>query len=501
MAEVTRLKKKYLSKGGVDKAIATLDRFIAAHASDLTVETPDSDFNCFVNHWLPKQAHWTGRTLRSSFSPCGRNAMTDVMGTVYMDPAKVREWCLKIWACQEKSGWMPHGLKLAPGATISGINAIPHRDINAWGPHTIYTYVTETGDMSILDEKLGFSDAPGKATLYEHLCMGLDWLLKDRSPRGLSRLGQGDWCDPLNMAGHKMKGESVMLSQNLVWALDMWVPVCEAVGDTKRAARYEKEAHNLCKAINKYAWDGKWYVRGTKDSGETFGSSKDREGKIWLNPQGWAVITGVADAKRRKALMAAVEKYLWTPSGPMLNWPAYTHFDESLGKVTVKNAGIDENGAVYNSAVAWYSYAMYIAREADDAWRYLRVMLTGAGGNTIKKSGQPPLYVPNFFKGPAVGRDAGESSHSPSTGTIAWYNHLVVACLMGLRGEFGGLRVDPQLPSAWKSAKATRRFRGAHVRRRYPPEPFRQGHSRSSSTGSSLPTTSSPSSPRVRGTR
>ena len=39
--------------------------------------------------------------------------MTDVMGAVYMDPSKVREWCLKIWACQEKSGWMPHGLKLA----------------------------------------------------------------------------------------------------------------------------------------------------------------------------------------------------------------------------------------------------------------------------------------------------------------------------------------------------------------------------------------------------
>ena len=121
---------------------------------------------------------------------------------------------------------------------------------------------------------------------------------------------------------------------------------------------------------------------------------------------------------------------------------------------------------------------------ADDAWRYLRVMLTGAGGNTIRKSGQLPLYVPNFFKGPAVGRDAGESSHSPSTGTIAWFNHLVVAWLMGLRGEFGGLRVDPQLPSSWKTARAHRRFRGAEFDVDDEAQPLREGHRRHSRRGS-----------------
>ena len=105
--------------------------------------------------------------------------------------------------------------------------------------------------MSILDEKLGFSDAPGKATLYEHLCMGLDWLLRDRSPRGLSRLGQGDWCDPLNMAGHRMKGESVMLSQNLVWALDMWMP-CLRGGRRRKARRPLREGSaQPRKAINR----------------------------------------------------------------------------------------------------------------------------------------------------------------------------------------------------------------------------------------------------------
>jgi cellobionic acid phosphorylase len=222
-----------------------------------------------------------------------------------------------------------------------------------------------------------------------------------------------------------------------------------------------KEAAAVRGAVNRHAWDGKWYIRGTTDEGRAFGSARDKEGRIWLNAQTWAIIAGIANGGRRETLMQQIEKHLMTPSGPMLNAPAYTRFDGTIGKVTIKNPGIDENASVYNSAVAWCAYAMYKARLADDAWKYLRVMLTGAGGNTIKRSGQLPLYIPNFYKGPAVGRDAGETSHSPSTGTIAWFNHLVVTCLLGLGGEWEGLRVDPQLPRGWKEIHVLRRFRGA----------------------------------------
>jgi cellobionic acid phosphorylase len=39
---------------------------------------------------------------------------------------------------------------------------------------------------------------------------------------------------------------------------------------------------------------------------------------------------------------------------------------------------------------------------------------------------------------------------------------ILVEQLFGLKGVPEGLRIDPMLPSAWSSAFAARRFRGAH---------------------------------------
>lgn len=460
-AEMRRLKKKYLAKGAAERARSAAQKFHSDRTPQVRIETPDSDFNHYVNHWLPRQTLWTGGTLRSSFAPCARNAITDAMGIIYNDPKKARYWFTRIWEHQEKGGWIKHGLPMREHVHMSLINTIPHRDMNTWGPQAIHMYVAETGDFAILDDLIPFTDDRKGSTLYEHICIGLDWLLKDRTKRGLARVGQGDWCDPLNMAGHNLKGESVMLTETLAWALDIWAGVADHRGDTSRAGRYRREAGNCRKAINRHAWDGRWYVRGFTDDGRAFGSSKNREGSIWVNAQGWAIISGADTPKRRKSAVAAVKRHLDTPVGVLMNGPAYTRFYEDIGKVTVKNPGIDENSSAYNSAVCWWAYAMFIARNADEGWRHLRGMLTGAGRNTIKRSGQLPLYVPNFYKGPAVGERAGESSHSPSTGTVAWFYHTAVSQLMGVRGELDGLRLDPQLPSAWKKARVWRKFRGA----------------------------------------
>jgi cellobionic acid phosphorylase len=48
-----------------------------------------------------------------------------------------------------------------------------------------------------------------------------------------------------------------------------------------------------------------------------------------------------------------------------------------------------------------------------------------------------------------------------NTGTAAWLYRCLVEELFGLRGEGDALRIAPQLPSHWRSARATRSFRGA----------------------------------------
>ncbi len=353
-------------------------------------------------------------------------------------------------------------MPLSVGASQIRINTIPHKDINSWGPSALSYYIFESGDELILDENIPFADTLGEtATLHEHVCRGLEWLLADRTDRGLSRIGQGDWNDPLNMAGKDEKGESVWLSEALSLALDTWAPFCETRGETGRALKFRGEAAALRAKINELAWDGRWYIRGFTDAGIPFGTSSESEGRIFLNAQSWAIICGAADAERTESCIRSVEELLGTPYGPMTLAPAYTRMREDIGKLTQKAPGRLENGSVYCHAATFYAYALYKARRPDHAYRILRNMLAGSPQHSVERAGQPPLYIPNAYLGTACGYNAGKSTHSPNTGTAPWYYRTVVDCMFGLRAERNGLRVDPQLPGEWASTRALRRWRGA----------------------------------------
>ncbi|MFH1732876.1 MAG: glycosyl hydrolase family 65 protein [Planctomycetota bacterium] len=461
-AAMRRLKRTYLREGGIDAALKKVYRFIDASAPQVRVETPDAELNHFVNHWLPRRTQVMARTARFRLCAQGRNMIQDAMGAVYVDPDTARDRFARIWRGQHTDGWLPHGVLLRDDAEVWGISTIPHRDTNVWGPICLAFYVYETGDVSILDETVPFgNDKRKRAALYDHICLGLEWLLKDRTKRGLSRIGQGDWSDPLNMAGMKGRGESVWLSEALAFALDAWAEIAELRGDGSRAARYRREARKLTERIRALAWDGRWYARGFTDAGRPFGVRADREGRIFLNAQSWALLCGAAGPKRAESCIRSVEAMLMTPAGPTTLAPAFTHMHEDIGKLTQKAPGWNENGSVYCHAAVFYAYALYRARENDRAFDVLRRLLPGARGNTIRRTGQLPLYIPNFYRGPDAGKNAGLSSHGANTGTAPWYYRTVVSMLLGVRAEAGGLRIDPQLPSRWKRAKVWRRWRGA----------------------------------------
>lgn len=322
--------------------------------------------------------------------------------------------------------------------------------------------MAESGDYGILDASVPFADKPQqRATLYDHLNRGLDWLLRDRTRRGLCRIGQGDWNDPLNMAGHQEKGESIWLSEALAYALATWAEIADFRRDQPRARRWRRAAAKLRQAINRYAWDGHWYVRGFTDAGRPFGTRRDREGRIFINSQSWAIISRAATPQRRRRCVRAVEQHLLTPTGPMTLAPAYTRFHGDIGKLTQKIPGWNENGSSYCHAATFYAYALYVALQADKGFAALRGLLPGGGANTIVRAGQVPLYVPNFYRGVAAGRKAGLSSHAPNTGTASWYYRTAITMLCGVRAEPHGLRLDPQLPARWRHVTVWRRWRDA----------------------------------------
>lgn len=465
--EIAQIRNTYFNNGDQDGFAAAeqeYEQYIKEGRGCIEIDTPDQGLNNFVNHWLPRQVYYHGITNRLTTDPQTRNFVQDHMGMVYIKPEISRESFLFALSQQKSSGQMPDGIVLVEGAELKYINQVPHTDHCVWLPICLRAYLDETNDVSILEEKVPFADSDEAVSVKEHIDLAVNWLLNDRDARGLNYINQGDWCDPMNMVGYKGKGVSGWLTIASAYACNVWADICEQYGQAEDGAKYREAAQELNKIVNEYLWDGNWYARGITDDDVVFGISSDPEGRIYLNPQGWSLLSGAADEDKQAKLMRAVEEQLESPYGVEMLAPAYTAMREDVGRVTQKHPGSAENGSVYNHAAAFYIYGLYhIGEQQDTAYRLLRKMLPGEDMQDIVQRGQLPVFIPNYYRGAyrQFPRTAGKSSHLFNTGTVSWFYRCVIDGLFGVRGHRDGLLVNPQLPSAWQQASVVRRFRRA----------------------------------------
>jgi cellobionic acid phosphorylase len=468
---VGEIRNKYFieknAKGEDGFALAEIEyaQYIKEGRGCIEIKTPDADLDNFVNHWLPRQMYYHGQTNRLTTDPQTRNFLQDHMGMSYIKPEIARESFLLALSQQEASGAMPDGIILHEDAELKYINQVPHTDHCVWLPICLVTYLDETNDYAILDEVVPFADGSEKATVAEHINRAVYWLINDRDERGLNYINQGDWCDPMNMVGYKGKGVSGWLTIATAYACMVWADICENSGREGSSKEFREAADETNKVINHYLWDGEWYARGITDDNVVFGISKDKEGRIFINPQGWSLLSGAADKEKQEKLMRAVTEQLESPYGVEKLAPSFTSMREDVGRVTQKHPGSAENGAVYNHAAAFYIYALYSVGEQDNAYRLLRKMLPGPSKEDIIQRGQLPVFIPNYYRGASkqFPRTAGRSSHLFNTGTVPWVYRCLIDGLFGLQGNRAGLQIKPQLPSEWQEVSVKRTFRGAEL--------------------------------------
>ncbi|MDN4051488.1 NdvB protein [Massilia sp. YIM B02763] len=461
-AEIAAMRTRYLSEEGFASAARDYAAYVAQGAGCIRVETPDAEFDNFVNHWLARQVFYHGDVNRLSTDPQTRNYLQDNMGMAFVKPAVARAAFLHALSQQEASGAMPDGILLFEGAELKYINQIPHTDHCVWLPVCLRAYLDETGDMAILDAPVATHDGT-TLSAFERISRAMDWLLHKRDERGLSYIEQGDWCDPMNMVGWKGRGVSGWLTVAAAYALNLWADVCAARGDTVRADHFRAGAADMNASANRHLWDGDWYARGITDDDVKFGVAADKEGRIYLNPQSWAFLAGTADETQRARMLAQVDAQLDTPYGVQMFAPPYSAMREDVGRVTQKHPGSAENGAVYNHASVFYIYSLYTIGETDRAWNALHKMIPGPAEADYLQRGQLPVFIPNYYRGAwkEYPRTAGRSSQLFNTGTVSWVYRSIIEGLCGLKGDADGLTVHPQLPAGWPGMRIVREFRGA----------------------------------------
>lgn len=450
-AEAGRIIAKVLPAAYREHAFRALRQQKQAMIRTVRVETPDPAINRLANIWTKQQIQLCvefGRDGARGF----RDTLQDAWATAPFNPALARAKLIETLRHQHADG---HGIR-------GWLPLQPHHysDGPVWLVMAVCAYLQETGDFALLNESVPFLDA-GAAPVREHLLRGARFLSDDTGPHGLVLAHEGDWNDSLNWLCREGKGESVWTSMGLYHALGLLLELDEAVlHDAPLRAELTTRRARIEQAIQTHAWDGAWYLAGYNDLGERVGShTNPAGGRVYLNPQTWAVLTGLAQGERRQRCLAAIDDMLESDHGSLTLWPAYTQEQTHVGRLTALLPGMYENGTPYCHGTAFKIVADCCIGRGAEAYRSYRKVMPDNPEHPSAISGCEPYAFTNQYLGPDNGR-AGQSISGWVTGAAGWMFRSVIEYFAGIRPGYHGFAIHPCLPPEWPSMRVSRPLRG-----------------------------------------
>jgi cellobiose phosphorylase len=459
--EIVKSRERLLGVG-FEALLEKVERNWREISGVFTVETPDADVDAFMNYWLKKQIVLQTRTNRmSNYCPI-RNQLQDALGYALVDAAGAAEYMISVMKGQEKNGAIKQWI-MTDGSPPKNLCLLNHSDGPVWLLLCFTALINQCGGLELLNRRVPFKGSDENASIYEHLLLAAEYMASSTGAHGLCLMGDGDWNDPINGPGRLGRGESAWNTMALVYGIRSLLPFCDLLGDAESAQHLTMLVKRLDEAVNSTCWDGEWYVAGFDDFGVPFGTEKDREGKLFLNTQTWAIMSGIARDERLESCLRAIDS-LDTACGPRLLEPAFSEWNPKWGRISIKLAGTTENGSVYCHASMFKAFADCVAGRGDKALDTIRKTLPTNPDNSPEVNLQVPIFVPNFYFGLESSPNFGQSSHHHSTGTVGWMLWTVLEYVLGARATVKGLCIDPCIPGDWPEFTVERPFRSARYR-------------------------------------
>lgn len=478
-----KMRDKYADPQAVDQVYRQLHDYWENKFQCLQIQTPNEGMNTLINTWTLYQAEINVMFSRfASFIEVGgrtglgyRDTAQDSMTVPHSNPEKCRQRIVELLRGLVKQGyglhlfqpeWFDPEEKAVPFKSptvvptpkltdmIHGLEDTCSDDA-LWLIASINIYIKETGDLAFLDEVYTYADG-GEGTVYEHMKRILDFSAEQVGADGVCKGLRADWNDCLNLGG----GESAMVSFLHYWAICNFLELAQYRGHREDGEKYKAMAQRVKETCDRVLWDEDWYIRGITKNGRKIGTKKDTQGRIHLESNAWAVLSGAASSEKGKKAMDSVYQQLFTPYGIMLNGPAYTEPDDDIGFVTRVYPGLKENAAVFSHPNPWAWAAECVLGRGDRAMEFYNALCPYYQNDKIEIREAEPYSYCQFV----VGRDHtafGRARHPFMTGTGGWAYFSATRYMLGIMPQLDHLVIDPCIPGDWDGFSARRQWRGA----------------------------------------
>lgn len=485
-AQGKKIREKYSNLRAVDAVYGQLHEYWEDKFSRLQIQTPNEGMNAMINTWNLYQAEVNIMFSRfASFIEVGgrtglgyRDTAQDAMTIPHSNPEKCRQRIVELLRGLTSKGYGLHLFqpewfepddekeKKKPFKSPTVIPSVNQADIvhgvedacsddALWLVPSIVEYIRETGEISFADETVTYADG-GAGTVYEHMKKILDFSAEQVGASGICKGLRADWNDCLNLGG----GESALVSFLHYWALGHFISLAEYLGRDEDAKTYTAMREKVHKVCNEKLWDQEWFIRGVTKNGKKIGTAEDQEGRVHLESNAWAVLSGAADPEKGRMAMDSVRKYLYTPYGIMLNAPSYTVPDDDIGFVTRVYPGVKENGSIFSHPNPWAWAAECMLGRGERAMEYYDALCPYYQNDKIEIRESEPYSYCQFI----MGKDHtafGRARHPFMTGSGGWAYFSATRYMLGIRPQFDELMIDPCVPETWKEFSAVRKWRGA----------------------------------------
>lgn len=441
-----------------------------------SIRTGLSDFDNYVNHWLPLQQDWICSLDRGwpSGMRGSRDSANDFTAMVPLDASASANAILLLMECQRSDGWFPRQYSALGRTGKHDLRG--HVDAGCWVIELLYEYLCWTKDFDLLKKEVLWLDSETPSSVLEHAIRALEYFITPANlgEHGLCKIGEGDWNDAVNLAGLKGRGESVMVSGQTVIALTQFSEVLShlktsgfktGINLSALLDQYQKAKQDLTENLRKHAFNSDGYFNSVfNDDGRWIFSPTDPDGRRRVSgPANWyAIASGVADAKMTQSILRQLD-YLKCSEGYRLFYPPFDSKPiPTVGRISTGDqpVGVFENGTAYNQGShGFLARALTAANQGDLLFDAIQYMLPyNQDIHPVSRTLTAPYAVVNTWL--LVPGYEGRGGRTFLTGTISMALRAVYSWMLGIQPTLTGILIDPCMPRHLKTVRASFEYQG-----------------------------------------